>query len=108
MYTVRICRFSLTPYQFRFLAAIGLMWALLVPLWVPRARPWPASTWLEILCSSQIVGLSGLAAILWFMYIGLSSYKKRTELRRYERLMLLFWGAYAGSSLSSLLGSGPT
>ncbi|MEH6671345.1 hypothetical protein [Halopseudomonas sp.] len=105
MNTFRICRLSLTPHQFRFLAALGLISALAVPLWVPRARPWQASTWLEILFSSQIIGFSGFAAILWFIYLGLSNYKKRGELRRYERLMLLFWGAYAGSSLSTLLGT---
>jgi hypothetical protein len=105
MNTFRICRLSLTPHQFRFLAALGLMWALLVPIWVPRARPWPASTWLEILSSSQVVGLTSSAAILWFIYLGLSSFKKRAALRRYERLMLLFCGAYAGSALSTLLGS---
>ncbi|MFT6464765.1 MAG: hypothetical protein ACJARL_001561 [Halopseudomonas sp.] len=105
MNTFRICRLSLTSHQFRFLAALGLICALVVPLGVPRARPWPASTWLEILCSSQVVGLTSLAAILWFMYLGLSSFKKSAELRRYERLMLLFWGAYAGSALSTLLGT---
>lgn len=105
MNTFRICRLSLTSHQFRFLAALGLICALVAPLGVPRARPWPASTWLEILCSRQVVGLTSFAAILWFIYLGLSNYKKRGELRRYERLMLLFWGAYAGSSLSTLLGT---
>lgn len=98
---VAIGGIRLSHSQFRLLTALGI---LVVSLghWLPDAVC--SSHAFDVLISRQVVTVAALAALLWGVFLGLSSYKRAAEVRQFERCALVFWASYAGSAIGPLLG----
>lgn len=102
---VKIGKLSLSEPQFMAVCAIGGALAAVPGLLAPRARPWPCSSFFEILMSRQLLNTLMLGLVLLIVYVGVSSFKHLNEMRRVERAALLLWAAYAGSSMGPLIGT---
>lgn len=98
---IRVGSVRLTHLQFRVLTAMGVVSASLGHL-LPDGRV--ACGWLDTMISRQVVTVVTIAALLGFIVQGLRSYKQAAEMVWVERFALLFWAAYAGSSLGDLFG----
>ncbi len=94
-------KIRLSHGQFRLLTAMAVLAASLCHL-LPDAGD--SAQVLEVLFSRQVGTVMALAALLWFVFLGLSSYKSPTEMRQVERCAILFWASYAGSAIGPLLG----
>lgn len=102
--SVRIGQLTMSQPQFMVACALGAALAAIPGLLAPKAQPWPCSSFLEILMSRQFLNTLALGLVLCVVFIGLASFKHLNEMRQIERAVLLFWAAYAGSSMGSLLG----
>lgn len=94
-------KIRLSHSQFRLLTAMAVLAASLCHLLPDAAH---STHVLEVLFSRQVVTVVSLAALLWFVFLGLSSYKAASEMRQVERCAILFWASYAGSAIGPLLG----
>jgi Na+/H+-dicarboxylate symporter len=102
---VKIGKLALSEPQFIVVCAIGGALAAIPGLLAPRAQPWPCSSFFQILMSRQLLNTLMLGLVLSVVFIGVASFKHQNEMRRIERAVLLFWAAYAGSSMGPLLGT---
>jgi hypothetical protein len=98
---VEIGRIRLSHIQFRLLTALGIIVTSLGHLLPDAAH---SCQLLELIFSRQVVTVVLFGGLLGIIFFGLKSYKPAAEMRQVERCTLLFWAAYAGSSLGPLFG----
>jgi hypothetical protein len=94
-------KIRLSHSQFRLLTALGILVASLGHR-LPDAAC--SNHIIDVLFSRQVVTVAALAALLWGIFLGLSSYKAAAEMRQVERCAILLWASYAGSAIGPLLG----
>ena len=100
---VKLGKLWVSEPQFIVLCAVGVVIAVIPGMLASRALPWPCSSIMDILLSSQLLNTLMLGLLLVFTRSGLISIKTEAEMRRIDWLACLFFGAYAGSSLGPLL-----